>query len=107
MVRWKAVSKQATCGTSGAVSNKMWIGSRLCGWCSGARGTNFSNFASTWGSTRRSRVLLAAVQDPVADCHELVAFTTLTQEAPQIVDGPVMSERLAGLPTVLGKQRAP
>ena len=38
MARWKAVSKQATCGTSGAISIARRIGARLFGWCSGASG---------------------------------------------------------------------
>ena len=38
MVRWKAVSKQATCGRPGAFSSAARIGARLCGWCSGASG---------------------------------------------------------------------
>ena len=35
-VRWKAVSKHATWGRSGACSSTARIGARLCGWCSGA-----------------------------------------------------------------------
>ena len=52
LVRWNAVSKQATCGSSGARWSTARIGARLCGWCSGASGTSFSSFATTAASTR-------------------------------------------------------
>lgn len=37
------MSKQATCGSSGARSRSSAIGDKLCGWCSGARGTRPSS----------------------------------------------------------------
>jgi hypothetical protein len=40
LLRWKAVSKQATCGMSGSRCISSAIGARLCGWCSGASGSN-------------------------------------------------------------------
>ena len=45
--RWKAVSKQATCGNAGASAITARIGARLCGSCSGASGTSASSSSSS------------------------------------------------------------
>ncbi len=50
MVRWNAVSKQATCGSDGSSSRRRRMGPRLCGWCSGASGTNVCSRARTASS---------------------------------------------------------
>ena len=69
--RWNAVSKQATCGRSGRRSSSSRIGARLCGWCSGASGTNCSRSASTAASTRTGCAYVeAAVHDAVADAGQ-------------------------------------
>ena len=58
--RWNAVSKQATCGRSGRRSSSRRIGVRLCGWCSGASGTNCCQIVQHLGvDAHRLRVLRA------------------------------------------------
>ena len=47
-----AVSKHATCGSSGARASTARIAARLWGRCSGAIGTSFSTSASKTASTR-------------------------------------------------------
>ncbi len=49
-VRWKPVSKHATCGKSGLSVSAIRIGARLCGSCNGASGTKASSSASNSGS---------------------------------------------------------
>ena len=51
-VRWKAVSKQPTCGTCGISPATARTARRLCGWCSGASGTKVSSVRSTDSSSR-------------------------------------------------------
>ena len=53
--RWKAVSKQATCGMSGSISAASRIGARLCGWCSGASGASAVSRARMAASMRTGR----------------------------------------------------
>ena len=50
-VRWNAVSKHATCGTSGSRSATASIAPRLWGWWSGASGTSARRSVITWGVT--------------------------------------------------------
>ena len=47
------------------------IGARLCGWCSGASGTNFLELGDDTGvDAHRLRILQPAVDDAVADRRE-------------------------------------
>ena len=67
-MRWNAVSKQATCGSSGARFSSSRIGARLCGWCSGASGTNFcSRSTMRRVQAHRRGELGAAMHDAVSD----------------------------------------
>ena len=82
--RWKPVSKQATCGTSGIRSKIASMGARLCGWCSGASGV--SPFSSARISPRdhgRAAEARAAVDDPVAHADDAAAAGTSTAARPR------------------------
>src|SRR5574337_748664 len=51
-VRWNAVSKHATCGTSGNSSCKFLISATSAGWCAGASTARASSSANTSASIR-------------------------------------------------------
>ena len=81
--RWKAVSKQATCGTSGSIAMASRIGARLFGWCSGASVLVARRAASRTASSIRTGLVevRAAVHDAVADGDEARALRASRSQA--------------------------
>ena len=103
-VRWNAVSKQATCGSSAAARAAARIGARLCGWCSGASGTSFSSARHHVGVRRApaARSRMPAVHDAMADAGEPVARAVLlAQKVDDVLERAVVAELRALVPALL------
>src|SRR5579863_8229920 len=83
MVAWKAVSKQATAGTSGRIWLTRWMPRSDIGWCRGARSTRASRPRTTSASTRTGSVNLPppwTTRCPTASIGLLLA--TISRRAP-------------------------
>ena len=108
-VRCIAVSKQATCGSSGARASSARIGARLWGRCSGASGTSFSSFgddrrvdprraprsrappwATRWPTAARRWSRGRVAPQPVDDVRERAVV------AEPLARGPALARRRSG-----------
>ena len=111
--RWKAVSKQATCGRSGRRARIERMGARLFGWCRGASGTRRSSLASTSSSTRTGAAKSGppwTTRWPTASggcaqmLHDPVAHDLLGRDEVGCLDLPVGQD---GAAMLLGREARP
>ena len=102
-VAWNAVSKHATCGSSGGRSSSERIGARLCGWCSGASGTSFSSSREHVGVDPHRLGVVAARRAPRGARPPRAAIRSALRadEVGECVDGAVVAELDALAPGLL------
>ena len=104
--RWNAVSKQATCGSSGRNSTSARIAAMLCGWCSGASGTSASSRRlAPWHRCAPARVTHAAVNDAMPGCDEIGIPHVRLQPIEEELQGAGMLRRGILLPRVFADGR--
>ena len=105
------MSKQATCGSSGARSSSARIGARLCGWCSGASGTSFSSFATharhRRAPARRSRCPPCTTRWPTADEPVRRAVRRAQSQSTRCASAPSWPSFVPVVPALLARPACP